>query len=612
MTEEQKTISGQYQLLDEIEHVLRRPGMYIGSTKMHAGEEWILHDGLYEKENLTYNPGFLKLFDEIISNAVDEHKRNKTISLIKVTVTGNEVTVRDNGGIPVIKHTVHKQWIPEMIFTNLRAGSNFDDAQQRVVAGTNGIGATAVNIFSKKFIVDTCDGKNRFVQTYKNNMSKRTQPKITKATRGYTEITYEPDLEKFGLSEIDGAHLKMIRKRVIDIAACNPGLKLEFNKEKFKFRNFKEYVDTYVNDSVWEKSKDWEIAIGLSQDGFQSVSFVNSIGTKEGGTHENYVLYQVVEALRDLIKKKHKVEVKPAEIRAHMFLFLNCNIVNPAFDSQTKTRLITEPKEFGTEHKVTDKFIKSIFTSDVIESLLDWIEQKKKAEERKELRKLNKSLKTANILKLIDAKNRDRRNCILGIFEGNSALSAVRQFRNPQTFGAFPLKGKFINVSEMANIDVIKNNEAVELMGALGVKFGEYPSDLRYGKIYLYADADPDGDAIAAALINFLNKYWPDLINQGRVFRVMTPLVVAKKKNNTKLFYTDADFVKWKNSNASNGWDVEYKKGLAALEDEEYKEIIHNPVLIQLENDSAYEKSLYDWFGPDPAVRKVKLLEKSV
>lgn len=419
MTKQHKEISEKYQLLDEIEHVLKRPGMYIGSTKPHTASEWILTDGMYEKEELTYNPGFLKLFDEIISNSVDEHKRHGKLNLIKVHVTGTTISVLDNGGIPVIKHTEHKQWIPEMIFSNLRAGSNFDDDESRVVAGTNGIGATAVNIFSKRFVVETADGKNRFLQIFTDNMSKKTDPKVTPMTQSFTEITYEPDLDRFGLTTIDEAHVKMMRKRVIDIAASNPGLRLEFNKEKFKFKTFKEYVDTYVQDSIWEKSKDWEIAIGVSKDGFQSVSFVNSIETKEGGTHENYILYQAVETIRAMIKKKHKVEVKPAEIRAHMFLFMNCTIVNPAFDSQTKTRLITEPKDFGTTHKVSDKFNKALFESEVVQSLLDWIEQKKAAEERTELRKLNKSLGTAKVLKLIDAKGRDRQRCVLGIFEGN-------------------------------------------------------------------------------------------------------------------------------------------------------------------------------------------------
>jgi DNA topoisomerase-2 len=607
-----KEIGKKYQLLDEIEHVLKRPGMYIGSTKPHTANEWILGDGLYSKEELTYNPGFLKLFDEIISNSVDEHKRSGKINTIKVSVSADTITVWDNGGIPVVQHPQHKVWIPELIFSNLRAGSNFNDDEGRTVAGTNGVGASLVNIFSKRFVIDTADGKNRFLQTFTDNMSKRTVPKTSKTSQGFTEITYVPDLSRFEMKKIDDAHCKMMRKRVIDIAAANPGLKLEFNGEKYKFKTFKEYVDLYVNDSIWERSKDWEISFGVSKDGFQSVSFVNSIHTKDGGTHESYVLNQVIEYLRAMIKKKHKVDVKPSEIKNHVFLFINCTVINPAFSSQTKEKLITEAKDFGTKHEVTEKFAKAVFGSEVIQSLLDWIEQKKSAEERAELRKLNKSLASTKVLKLIDAKGKDRNKCVLGIFEGMSALSAVRKFRDPQTFGAFPLKGKFLNVSEMTNSGVIQNDEVVQLMASLGIKLGEEPGDLRYGKVYIYTDADPDGDSIAGLLINFFNKYWPELFEQNRVFKVMTPLVVAKKGKEVKPFYSNDEYSEWEKKTGARGWDVEYKKGLAALEDVEYRDIIHNPVLVKLQNDKQYKDSLSDWFGSDSEPRKEKLLKLSI
>jgi DNA topoisomerase-2 len=607
-----KEIGKKYQLLDEIEHVLKRPGMYIGSTKPHTANEWILGDGLYSKEELTYNPGFLKLFDEIISNSVDEHKRSGKINTIKVSVSADTITVWDNGGIPVVQHPQHKVWIPELIFSNLRAGSNFNDDEGRTVAGTNGVGASLVNIFSKRFVIDTADRKNRFLQTFTDNMSKRTVPKTSKTSQGFTEITYVPDLSRFEMKTIDDAHCKMMSKRIIDIAAANPGLKLEFNSEKYKFKTFKEYVDLYVNDSIWEKSKDWEIAFGVSKDGFQSVSFVNSIHTKDGGTHENYILNQVIEYLRTMIKKKHKVDVKPSEIKNHVFLFINCTVINPAFSSQTKEKLITEAKDFGTKHDVTEKFAKAVFGSDVIQSLLDWIEQKKNAEERAELRKLNKSLASTKVLKLIDAKGKDRNKCVLGIFEGMSALSAVRKFRDPQTFGAFPLKGKFLNVSEMTNSGVIQNDEVVQLMASLGIKLGEEPGDLRYGKLYIYTDADPDGDSIAGLLINFFNKYWPELFEQGRVFKVMTPLVVAKKGKDVKPFYSNDEYSEWEKRTGAKGWDVEYKKGLAALEDVEYRDIIHSPVLVKLQNDKNFKESLTDWFGSDSEPRKEKLLKLSI
>jgi DNA topoisomerase-2 len=606
-------ISKKYELLDEIQHVLKRPGMYIGSTKPHQSHEWLQNEeGKFEKVEVEYNPGFLKLFDEIVSNSVDESKRNSNLNQIAVNISPKgDITVFDNGGIPVIVHDQLGVYIPEMIFSNLRAGSNFNDDEDRVVAGTNGVGSTLTNIFSTKFRVQTADGKNEYDQTFNDNMSSRTQPKVKASDKKYTQITYTPDISRFGMTEIDAIHYRMIRKRLIDIAACNPHLKVTFNKERLRFRNFKEYADLYTEGIIYERSENWEVMVAPSTNGFQTISYVNSIETKDGGTHVYSIHSQLVEKLRILIKKKHKVDIKPADIRNHMMLFVNCTIINPAFSSQTKEKLITEPKDFGSTHTISDKFVKQVFASEVVASILDWIERKKEAEERAELRKLNKNLSSAKILKLIDAKSRgDRNECILGIFEGMSALSAVRKFRDSQTFGAFPLKGKFLNVSELKNTDVIKSDEVVQLMASLGLKLGEDPENLRYGKVLIYTDADPDGDAIAALLINFFDRYWPELFDQNRVYKVLTPLVVAKKGKEILYFYSNDEYTNWESKNDPKKWDIEYKKGLASLEDYEYEEIIKNPRLVKIKNDKLYKESLKAWFGGDSTPRKKMLLKK--
>jgi DNA topoisomerase-2 len=291
-------------------------------------------------------------------------------------------------------------------------------------------------------------------------------------------------------------------------------------------------------------------------------------------------------------------------------IFVNSTIINPAFSSQTKEKLITEPKDFGSIHTVSEKLIKQVFASELVASILDWIERKKEAEERAQLRKLNKNLSSAKILKLIDAKSKDKREeCTLGIFEGMSALSAVRKFRDSQTFGAFPLKGKFLNVSELKNSQIIGSEEVVHLMGSIGLRLGEEPENLRYGKILIYTDADPDGDAIASLLINFLDKFWPELFDQGRIYKVLTPLVVAKKGKEILYFYSNDEYNKWESKQSDiKKWDIEYKKGLASLEDYEYEEIIKNPRLIRIKNDKLYRESLKAWFGGDSAPRKSKLL----
>jgi len=287
-------------------------------------------------------------------------------------------------------------------------------------------------------------------------------------------------------------------------------------------------------------------------------------------------------------------------------------VVNPAFSSQTKEKLITEQRKFKSSHEVTEKIAKLIFKSEIIQSVLDWVEKKALADERAELRKLNKSLDRGRVEKLIDAQKKgDRSKCILGIYEGMSALSAVRKFRNTQEMGAFPLKGKFMNVHELPNSKVIQNEEVKGLMGSIGLKLGEDPTDLRYGKVYIYTDADPDGNSIAAQLINFFAKYWPELFEMGVIYKVMTPLVVAKKGKDMNTFYTNEEFEHWMNKKTTNvsTWDIEYKKGLAALEDDEYEEIIKNPKTVQIKFDKESKDSLEAWFGKDSTPRKERLLK---
>lgn len=619
-------IEQKYQKLTDREHVLHRPYMYVGSTEPHRGEHHLFDGEEVTLETITYNPAFLKIFDEILSNSVDEHRKNPNLNEIKVTfnLDSGEIIVWDNGGIPVKKHPEHKEWIPEMIFSNLKAGSSFDDTKDRNTAGTNGVGATLTNIFSTKFSIKTCDGTNKFEQVFSDNMSKRSKAKISKASRGFTEIAYTTDLSRFQMKIIDINSYKILYKRCLDAAACNPKLKIKVTTIKdgkttnneIKFRKFEEYIKLYVGEEeyYYEDSKDWRIGFAKSQNGFTNVSFVNSVHTKDGGTHVDYITNQLISHLREMIKKKHKVDVKPNDIRNHLYVFIDCMIVNPAFSSQTKEKLITEQSKFKTRHEVTEKIAKLIFKSEIIQSVLDWVEKKQLAEERAELRKLNKNLQKDRVEKLIDAQKKgDRGKCILGIYEGMSALSAVRKFRNTQEMGAYPLKGKFINVHELANSKVIQNEEVKGLMGSIGLKLGESPDprQLRYGKIYIYTDADPDGNSIAGQLINFFAKYWPELFQMGMVYKVMTPLVVAKKGSNIQTFYTNEEFEQWMNKKTTNvsTWNIEYKKGLAALEDDEYENIIKNPNVVKIKLDKESKDTLEAWFGKDSQPRKDKLLE---
>ncbi len=612
-----KTIEEKYKVLDQISHVLLRPGTYVGSNKPNTSLKWIIENNKMIKKEITIIPSFLKIIDEIVVNSVDESKREGSkLNTIKITIKNDIISVWDNGGIEVVIHKEHNLYLPEVLFGTLLSGSNYDDSEDRVVAGTNGLGQKLTNIFSKKFTISTCDGKNQFNQTFTNNMRDRTEAKVIKGTKKHTEITFAADFEKFGLTNIDEDHYKMIEKRIYDLAACNPSLKIYFNGTLINLNSFEDYIKLYTDDYFFEcnKNKTWSIAIAISENGFQQISFANSTETYDGGTHVDYVMSQIVTQLREFFLKKHKVDIKPTELKNHMTLFLDSTVINPSFSSQTKEKLITEVKEFGTTFEVSSKLVQSILKSDIVNSILDWIEQKKNADDNKLQRELNKKLSKIKVEKLIDAKGKDRWKCSLGLFEGDSAAGAFRKYRTAETMGAFSLRGKFINVSEITNQKLVQNTEAVNLMAAIGLKLGQSIElkHLRYGKILFYTDADFDGNAISALLINFFFKYWPEIFERKMIYKVETPIVVAVPRTKGKkkiLFYSQTEYNEWADKNDLKTFEIKYKKGLAALVDDEYQDIINSPRLTLISKNDVSSGALETWFGKNSDLRKVELLK---
>lgn len=600
-----------YRKIDENAHVLLRSGMYIGSTKLDVYNRFIINDSnKMEFSEINYTPAYLKVFDEILINSVDESKRKGSkLNTIKVNIKGDMISVYDNGGIPVQKHKEYGEWIPEMIFSNLRAGSNFDDKEDRTLAGLNGIGSVATNIFSKEFNVETCDGKKMFNQTFSDNMTKRTKVIIKPHTKAHTNISYTSDFTRFNMSKLDNTHYNLIKKRVYDVAGCNPNLKIYFNDTLINIKKFEDYTKFYIDDVIYDENKNWQIGVGLADNGYKQVSFVNSNETTDGGTHVDYILNQIISEIRTYINKKFKTDIKPSEIKNHIFFFLNSTIINPSFSSQTKEKLITESKEFGSTYVVPQTFINKILKSEIVNSISDWIDRKKEADSNKDIRKLNSSLKNIKVDKLLDAKSKFRDKCTLYLMEGESANNALREFRDPQYQGAYVLKGKVSNVSELKASEIMNRDELIGMMGAIGLKLGEPPVNLRYNKIFICCDADTDGDAITALIINFFHKYWSDLFKQKRIYRVLTPICVVKQGKSKQYFYTSNEFNEWAKKKDLKKYDIEYKKGLASLEDEEYKLMLQDPKTFIIKKDDNADKALKVWFEKDSEPRKKELLK---
>ena len=626
-----KTIEEKYKSLTPEEHVLHRPGTYIGSTVTEDADMFILDNGKFVKKIVKYNPGFIKLFDEIISNSVDESKRKGTkLDTIKIEVDTdkNIIQVYDNGGIEVAIHKDAKMYVGELIFGTLRSGSNFSDSDSRTWVGTNGLGSSLCNIFSEEFKVETADSKHRFTMTWKENMSKKSKPKIDNTSQHYTRITYKPDLKRFGMDCIDNDTFKIIEKRVYEIAGCNTNLTIYFNGKRIIMKSFRDYCQMYIEEDgllLYEENKDWQVGISVSPTGsFQQVSYVNCVNTFDGGTHNDHILNQIIPALREKISKKFKTDILPGQIKNHMFLFINSTVINPAFSSQTKEKLITDIKNFGTEIKLTDKFINSIYKSEITNSITDWLDQKKVADEKKAEREANKAIAKVKVEKLIDCKwagTSKKDKCRLILTEGDSAMSAYRANRDPNVDAGLPLRGKSLNVRDLPKSKVMENAEIMAVMSAMGLKFGESPikfdkngnvveDKTRFGTIQIYTDADVDGTACAALILNYIHKFWPDLIRAHKIARAETPVLIVehKKTKKEKWFYYDSEYKEWSEGKDLKDYDIHYMKGLGALNGKQSAEIYKNPHLYFYELDDFAEESMQHWFGKDSEMRKKKLV----
>lgn len=603
-----------YQKLTEREHVLARAGMYLGSTSNTEQECWVVSNGKMVRETIQWNPALIKIFDEIVSNCVDEHLRSGSVKNIWVDTYGmiGEIQVRDDGGIPVQKHPEYKTWIPEMIFSEFRTGSNFGD-EERLTAGLNGLGSKLSSVFSKVFKVDTCDGKKRYVQVFKDNLEHRGDAVIQPDTNNGTTITFLPDYDRLGCS-LDEGNLKRIERRVYDIAGCNPKINVFLNGNKIKINKFAEYVKMFTETFVIEEQDHWSVAVASSDDAFRHVSFVNGVDTFNGGTHVDYVSGVIAGKLRDLIKKKHKVDVKPNIIKQQMFVFVKASINAPMFTSQTKEYMSAEIRNFGTSFDCNDKFIKRIMESDIVQKILDWVEGEKRRAELAELRNLNKQTQNNNFLKRIvkfdDATSKDRSQCTLFLTEGDSASKTILSARDASKHGSFPLKGKPINVRDIEVKRLAANEEFQNIMAIMGLKIGQKVkavTELRFARLCVLTDSDADGAHIGGLLFNMINQFWPELFTLGVIHKLNAPLIIATAKKDVFEFSTVEEYHKWSEKGIKHVH--KYFKGLGSYETKDFKRFLENEAKYMVQ---ITVQDLEDIAALDIAFDKTKADERKV
>lgn len=582
-----RTVEEKYRKLTEVEHILARPGRYVGSVTEHTIETYEMNplENKFIPATVTYIPAILKIFDEIISNSVDHSKtpEGKDLDTIKVDISPltGEITVEDNGGIPVTIHKEYEQYVPEMIFGELRAGSNFDDSIESTSTGQNGEGAFLTNVLSTKFEVWTADGKKSFYQKFTDNSKERTEPVVKRSTKRGTKISFTPDYDRFDTDL--NQNLSQIVKRVYDIAGTCPELKVYLDGERIKANGFDKYINNYyLDNAIFTENDTWCVGLAPSDDGFKHITFVNSTATLQGGTHIDYILNQIVGQIRQHIKKKYKVDAKPADIKNQITLLVNCDIIRPRYDSQTKEHLITSVKDYGTSIDIPDAFIRKVLKSEVVEKVVEWAEAKLKQQELAEIRKKNKELNNTSalrkIIKFDDATSRkDRDQCVLMLTEGDSAAKSILSNRDPKTVGVYPLKGKLLNVKGLSPKKVLEVKEVADIITILGLKIGvkANPEDLRFGKVCVATDNDLDGFHIRGLVINLFHEYWPELLEQGFVSVLNTPIVRVTQGKKVKDFFSIGEFRKWDEEN-TKPYKSKYYKGLGTWSSKEFKQFVGN------------------------------------
>ena len=605
-----KSIKEKYVKMKPEEHVLLRPAMYVGSIQEDEYETWIFDENTnkMKKELIKYVPGFYKIYDELIVNALDHMKRiemskSKTKNLVKnikvnIDTKNNEIQVFNDGdGIDIEMHPEHNVYIPELIFGNMLTSTNYDENEEKIIGGMNGIGAKACNIFSEKFIIETVDSSKqlKYYQEFEKNMSIKNKPKIKKYSKyPYTKITFYPDLKKFNLKKITNSMFKMMQKRVYDICALtNDSIKIYFNDEKINIKNFNKYSELYINDVnskdvLYEKINNrWEVIATYNNhsNGLEQISFVNGIWTIKGGKHVDYIVNQITKNMIDIIKKKNKdLNVKPQHIKDNLLIMVKSTIVNPSFDSQTKDTLTTPVSKFGSKAELTKQFYNKLYNTKLIENVIELTEMYM----NKSFKKTDGKKKTQvkGISKLDDAiwagtKKSDK--CTLILTEGDSAKSTAIAGLSEvgrEQYGVFPLRGKLLNVLDITGSKIASNEEITNLKKIIGLETNKKYDDvksLRYGKIMVMTDQDVDGSHIKGLLFNMFNTLWPSLIKiDGFLSSMLTPIIKAKKKNEIIEFYNLTDYDNWKKNNNVNKWEIKYYKGLGTSTDKEAKQYFKN------------------------------------
>lgn len=580
----------QIQVLEGLEAVRKRPGMYIGST----GERGLHH-----------------LAWEIVDNAIDEALAGYCKNIEFIIKPDNSISVEDDGrGFPVGIHPKFNKPAVEVALTVLHAGSKFGGGGYKVSGGLHGVGVSVVNALSEALEVEVKRDGNLYRQKYSRGVAISTLDIIGKSKHTGTKVWFKPDTEVFDELEY---HFDTLEHRLRELAFLNKGVKIHLVDERepdsaetnktFQYEGGIVSFVKHINRNkealhpepiyLFAKKNDIEVEIALQyNDSYtESIfSFANNINTLEGGTHTTGFKNAITKVINDYARKYRFLKENDSNLigedaREGLSAVISIKLIDPQFEGQTKTKLGNPEVRGIVDSIVTEKLEaymeeNPISSKVIIDKALTAARARDAAKKARELTRRKSALESTTLPgKLSDCSEKDPALCEIYIVEGDSAGGSAKQGRDRRTQAILPLRGKILNV-EKARLDKILTSEQIRIMitafGA-GISDDFNMAKMRYGRIILMTDADVDGSHIRTLLLTFFFRFMLPLVETGSVYIAQPPLYKVKKRNVDKYCYNDKELEIHLKEIGKDGVYIQRYKGLGEMNSDQLWDTTMNP-----------------------------------